>query len=137
MSFLKPIRVKRNLISFNKVSPKAYVFCMLLCFLAIFFCPAATYAHGPGDVTLNYDSDSHILSVTISHSVSNPEKHYIKRITITKNGKPLETYEYKSQPAPSPFTYTYKVEAKEGDTLKVKAKCNYFGSRTKELVIGK
>ena len=123
--------------SFNRVSPKAYIFCMLLCFLAIFFCPAATQAHGPGDVILNYDSDSQILSVTISHSVSNPQKHYIKKITITKNGKPLETYEYKSQPDPSSFTYTYNVKAKEGDTLKVKAKCNYFGSKTRELTIGK
>ena len=137
MSFLKRIRVKENFMSFNRVSPKAYIFCMLLCFLAIFLCPVATYAHGPGDVTLNYDSESQILSVTTSHSVSNPQKHYIKKITITKNGKPLEAYEYKSQPAPSPFTYTYNVEAKEGDTLKVKAKCNYFGSRTRELVIGK
>jgi len=137
MSSLKQTRVKGNLISLNRVSPKAYIFCMLLCFLAIFFCPAATYAHGPGDVTLNYDSDSNILSVTISHSVSNPQKHYIKKITITKNGKPFETYEYKSQPDPSSFTYTYNVEAKEGDTLKVKANCKYFGSKTKELVIGK
>ncbi|MBW2651221.1 MAG: hypothetical protein JRC66_09535 [Deltaproteobacteria bacterium] len=137
MSFLKQTRAKGELMSFNRVSPKAYIFCMLLCFLAISFCPAATYAHGPGDVTLNYDSDSHILSVTISHSVSNPQKHYIKKITITKNGKPLKTHEYKSQPDSSSFTYTYNVEAKEGDTLKVKAKCNYFGSKTKELVIGK
>jgi len=137
MSSLKQTRAKGTLMSFNRVSPKTYIFCMLLCFLAIFFCPVATYAHGPGDVTLNYDSESQILSVTISHSVSNPQKHYIKKITITKNGKPLETYEYKSQPDPSSFTYTYNVEAKEGDKLKVKAKCNYFGSKTKELVIGK
>ena len=137
MSSLKQTKVKENRMSFNRVSPKAYIFCMLLCFLAIFFCPAATYAHGPGDVILNYDSDSQILSVTISHSVSNPQKHYIKKITITKNGKPLETYEYKSQPDPSSFTYTYNVKAKEGDTLKVKAKCNYFGSKTRELTIGK
>ena len=137
MSSLKQTRAKGTLISFNRVPPKASIFCMLLCFLAISFWPAATYAHGPGDVTLNYDSESQILSVTISHSVSNPQKHYIKKITITKNGKPLETYEYKSQPDPSSFTYTYNVEAKEGDKLKVKAKCNYFGSKTKELVIGK
>ncbi|MBW2558857.1 MAG: hypothetical protein JRD69_08520 [Deltaproteobacteria bacterium] len=137
MSSLKQTRVRGSLMSFNRVSPKAYIFCMLLCFLSIFFCPAAIYAHGPGDVTLNYASDSHILSVTISHSVSNPQKHYIKKITITKNGKPLETYEYKSQPDPSPFTYTYSIEAKKGDTLKVKVKCKYFGSKTKELVIGK
>jgi len=137
MPSLKQTRVKGNLMSFNRVFPKAYIFCMLLCFMAISFWPAATYAHGPGDVILNYDSDSQILSVTISHSVSNPQKHYIKKITITKNGKPLETYEYKSQPDPSSFTYTYNVKAKEGDTLKVKAKCNYFGSKTRELTIGK
>ena len=137
MSSLKQTRVKENRMSFNRVSPKAYIFCMLLCFMAISFWPAATYAHGPSDIILNYDSNSHILSVNISHSVSNPQKHYIKEITITRNGKPLETYEYKNQPAPSSFTYTYNIEAKKGDTLKVKAKCNYFGSKTRELTIGK
>jgi len=137
MSSLKQTRAKGNLMSFNRVSPKAYIFCMLLCFMAISFWPAATYAHRPSDVTLHYDSNSQILSVTITHSVSNPQKHYIKKITVTKNGKPLETYEYENQPDSSSFTYTYKVQAKEGDTLKVKAKCNYFGSKTKKLTIDK
>jgi len=77
---------------------------------------------------------SQTLSVTISHSVSNPQKHYIKEITITKNGKALETYEYKSQPGPSSFTYTYNVKAKEGDTLKVKAKCNILDPRQESLL---
>jgi len=87
---------------------------------------------------LNYDSDSQILSVNyFSFRIESSGKHYIKKITITKNGKPLETYEYKSQPDPSSFTYTYNVKAKEGDTLKVKAKCNYFGSKTRKLTIGK
>ena len=137
MSSLKQARAKGILMSVHRVPPKASIFCILLCFMAISFWPAATYAHRPSDVTLHYDSNSHLLSVTITHSVSNPQKHYIKQITITKNGKPLETYEYESQSDPSSFTYTYTIKAKEGDTLKVKAKCNYFGSKTKKITIGK
>ncbi|MEA2101554.1 MAG: hypothetical protein U9P80_03130 [Thermodesulfobacteriota bacterium] len=137
MSFLKQMRVKGSLMSFNRVSPGKYMMCIFLCFMAISFWPAAAYAHGPKDVELGYDLNSHTLSVTISHSASSPQKHYIKEITITKNGEFVEAHEYKSQPDPSPFTYTYNVEAKEGDILKVKAKCNYFGSKTKKLVIYK
>jgi len=123
--------------SYNRVSPQAFIFCLLLSFLAICLLPAASQAHGPKDVTLTYDSDSQTLSVSISHSVSNPQKHYVKKVTITKNGEPVATHEYTSQSTPSSFTYTYPMEAKAGDTLKVKAKCNYFGSKTGELTIGK
>lgn len=137
MPSLQQTRGKGTLIPFNRVAPGAYILCILVCFLAIFFWPAATQAHSPGDVILNYDSDSHTLSVTISHSVSNPQSHYVKEVAITKNGNALKTYEYKGQPDPSSFTYTYNVEAKEGDKLEVKATCNYIGSRTKELTIGK
>ncbi|HOO90759.1 MAG TPA: hypothetical protein PLA74_08035 [Syntrophales bacterium] len=114
----------------------AYILCIFVCFLAISLLPAAAQAHGPKEVVLNYDSGSQTLSVTISHSVSNPQSHYIKEVAITKNGNTLGTYAYKGQPDPSSFTYTYIVEAKKGDTLIVTATCNYIGSKTKELTVG-
>jgi len=123
--------------SCNRVSPQAYIFCLLLSFLALSLRPPAAQAHSPKDVTLTYDSDSRTLSVTVSHAVSNPQKHYVKAMTITKNSEPVATHEYTSQPEPSSFTYTYPIEAKAGDTLKVKANCSYFGSETGELTIGK
>ncbi|MDD5723945.1 MAG: hypothetical protein PHY29_09460 [Syntrophales bacterium] len=121
----------------NRVSPQAYIFCLVLSFLALSLWPVAAQAHSPKDVTLTYDSDSRTLSVTISHAVSNPQKHYVKKVTITKNSAPVATHEYTSQPEPDSFTYTYPVEAEEGDTLAVKANCNYFGSETGELTVGK
>ncbi|MBW2672300.1 MAG: hypothetical protein JRD89_02640 [Deltaproteobacteria bacterium] len=74
--------------------------------------------------------------MTISHAVSNPQKHYVKKVIITKNGESVATHEYASQPGPSSFTYTYHVNAKAGDALKVRAKCNYFGSETGKLTVG-
>jgi len=121
----------------NHASYRRYIFCIVLSFLVFSLWPSLAQAHGPKDVTLVYDSGSRTVSVTISHPVSNPQKHYIKEVTITKNGKEVAVYEYTSQPEPSSFTYTYPIEAKAGDTLKVKATCNYFGSDTEELAIGK
>ncbi len=123
--------------SCNRVSPQAYIFCLLISFLALFLWPPVAQAHSPKDVTLTYNSGSRTLSVTVTHTVSDPQKHYVKMITITKNSEPAATHEYTSQPEPSPFTYTYPMEAKAGDTLKVKASCSYFGSETGELSIGK
>ncbi len=124
-------------VSLNKRASGIGILCTILCVLIISFWSSATYAHRPGDITLQYDSHSHTLGVTISHSVSNPQKHYINTITITKNGNPLETHDYKSQPESSSFTYTYIVKAEEGDVFEVKAECNYFGSRTKTFTLGK
>jgi len=137
MSYLTPKTADEISVSFNKAPSGACILCMLLCLLTLFFWSPVTYAHGPGDITLQYDSSSHLLSVTVLHPVSDPQKHYIKTITITKNKDPLETHVYKSQPESSPFTYTYNVKAEEGDIFEVKAKCNYFGSRTATLTVGK
>jgi len=121
----------------NRAAFQTYIPCLLLSFMALVLWPAAAGAHGPKDVTLAYDSDSRILSVTISHTVSDPRKHYVKKVTIAQNGSPVAIREYTSQPESSPFTYTYPVEAKAGDVLKVTTDCNYFGSKTDELTIGR
>ncbi|MBN2398213.1 MAG: hypothetical protein JXI32_07520 [Deltaproteobacteria bacterium] len=114
-----------------------YAVCLMLSLPALFLLSAGARAHSPNDISLRYDQGSRTLSVTISHAVSDPRKHYVKKITITKNGEPVATHDYTSQPEPSPFTYTYPLEAKAGDTLKVTADCNYFGSKTGEIILGK
>ncbi|MDO9516187.1 MAG: hypothetical protein Q7J01_08835, partial [Syntrophales bacterium] len=69
--------------SCNRAVPQAYILCILLSFLTLYLWPIAAQAHSPKDVTLTYDSDSHTLSVTVSHTVSNPQQHYVKKVTIT------------------------------------------------------
>lgn len=121
--------------SCNRAVFQAYLLCFLLSFPALALCPAQARAHGPNGVSLQYDPDSRTLTVTISHAVSDPRKHYVKKVTITQNGSPAATHEYASQPEASSFTYTYPVEAKAGGVLKVTAHCNYFGSKTGELTV--
>ena len=107
------------------------IVCLMIC--ASFH--ATANAHRPGNVTLGYTIDTKVLSVTISHSVSNPAKHYVDKVTIALNGKLIKTFEYTSQPDNATFAYQYTIEAAEGDELKVRAECSYFGSRTEKLIV--
>lgn len=91
-------------------------------------------AHAPSDMTLAYDSDSHILTVTIVHNVSDPNSHYIYNIKIQINT--IETHEYTSQPTSSEFSYTFDVSASQGDIITVTAECNLGGSMMKTLKVG-
>lgn len=109
----------------------------IVCLMICAACPITANAHRPGSVTLNYNADTKVLSVTISHSVSNPAKHYVEKVTITLNGELFKTFEYTNQPDSSPFTYQYSIKATEGDELKVRTDCNYFGSRTAKIIVGK
>jgi len=109
---------------------------VILCALLFLFSTTAS-AHRPKRVDLQYESATQTLSVTITHSVKNPAKHYIEDISISVNGEKVSEHEYKSQSDKDTFTVEYTVPAKDGDTIKVKAGCNYFGSKSTELTVGK
>lgn len=113
--------------------------CLVTLFLFVSFLlllPLSAQAHPPGTVTLQYDRDAKVLTVTITHSVSDETTHYIESVTIARNGAPIKTFEYKSQPDKKTFTYEYLIEAQKGDELKVRAGCSYFGSKTNTLMVG-
>jgi hypothetical protein len=75
------------------------------------------------------------LSVTITHTVSDPTSHYVKTVTVMSNGKVVQTMTYSSQPAADTFTYTYTVDAAPGTELSAQASCNYFGSDTGTVTV--
>ncbi|MBN2686660.1 MAG: hypothetical protein JXR85_00645 [Deltaproteobacteria bacterium] len=113
--------------------------CLFTFFLFVSFLlllPLSVQAHPPGTVTLQYDPDAKVLTVTITHSVADGTKHYIESVTIARNGELVKTFEYKSQPDKKTFTYEYLIETQKGDELKVRAGCNYFGSKTNTLIVG-
>jgi hypothetical protein len=108
---------------------------MLLSLFVVFICASNGNAHPPKNMTVQYDADVQMLNITIDHPVKDPSKHYIKEVKIEKNGKPVDSYPYTTQPGKSPFTYTYKVPAQSGDTIKVRVKCSILGSKTGTLRI--
>lgn len=106
--------------------------CILQLLWALLVVPVA--AHAPSEMQVEYDTDAHMLTVTIVHNVSDPATHYIYKITI-ENGGTYE-YEYESQPTDSQFTYTYTVDAASGEVITVTAECILGGFITGELEIG-
>ncbi len=104
-------------------------------FLFVIFISSTVEATPPKSVTLEYNSSSHVLTVTIEHKSPFPTRHYIKNVTIKKNGEMVAPYTYTSQPDKTRFTYTYPVAAEQGDKLDVTAKCSLFGSKTEQIVV--
>lgn len=109
---------------------------VLFLFIANFSCPEKSYANPPQALTISYDSNSQILTVTITHKSSLTGFHYIKQVDIKKNDSVVSNNAYDSQPDPKTFTYTYKLPAAKDDKLEVTASCSLWGHKTANLVIG-
>jgi len=111
--------------------------CSLILVVVCFMYPQTSFANAPKDMQLSYDSQSQMLTVTITHKSPFPNFHYIKIVEIKKNGNVMSTNKYKNQPDQATFTYSYNVPAKAGETLEVKASCSLFGSKTVNITVGK
>ena len=98
-----------------------------------FVCPVA--AHPPSEIGLSYDDVSQQLSVTITHSVPDPQDHYVRNVQVKVNDRVSSDVDYKSQPSTDPFTYTYLIPVNPGDTVRVTATCSLGPSLTKILEI--
>lgn len=104
-------------------------------FLIFLIAVPAAFAHSPTGMELEYDKDEGTLEVDITHSVNDPDDHYVERVEIRRNGELVNSEDYTSQPSNSTFSYTFTVSAEEGDSLQVEAFCNQFGSITEEMEV--
>lgn len=94
-------------------------------------------AHSPSSMSINYDKETKMLSVSITHIVDNPEDHYIYNITIEKNNNFYKSFDYTSQPSSSSFTYNYNdIDSINGDMFSVTARCIKGGQISKSLTVG-
>ena len=86
-------------------------------------------------MTLEYNSGTETLSVTISHSSGNFNTHYIYEVNATVNGGQGVDQGYTSQPS-NTFTYNYNLIASAGDVIQVTARCTQAGIITRSLTVG-
>ena len=86
----------------------------------------AVRSHSPSSMNLSYDRDTNELTVRITHTVENPNDHYVERVEVRKNGSVVDN-SYTSQPSANTFTYTYNVSATTEDSITATAYCNRFG----------
>ena len=92
-------------------------------------------AHTPGPITLDYDSSSGILTVTVTHSTSDVNSHYIYEIVVQKNSVQVDIETYTSQGETSGVTETFTITAVDGDVLSATAKCSVSGQITGQTTV--
>jgi hypothetical protein len=108
----------------------------IVLFLILILCSANIQAHSPSSMKIIYDKEEKTIDVEITHSVSNPNTHYVNKIEVRINDELYETFDYTSQSGSS-FSYTLdSIEASEGDEIEVKAICNQGGQITRQLTVG-
>jgi hypothetical protein len=90
-------------------------------------------ANPPQDMTLEYNSNTNILEVSITHAVADNTTHYIFSIIVSVNGSVDQSHGYDSQPDLIYFVYNYSLVTNNGSVISVTASCSEGGSLTKTL----
>ena len=109
-------------------------------FLVVFFCiflyTSTTIARPPEEVTAEFDLESRILSVKVTHNVGREsDSHYIEEVTITHNGK-KNIVQKTSRQLSDTQTFLYFMPAvKKGDEIEVLAVCSLFGEGTFKFTV--
>jgi desulfoferrodoxin (superoxide reductase-like protein) len=103
--------------------------------LFILSLPHMALAHNPEKVDVFYDFNTKTLAVKITHISNTPDRHYVKEVTVKKNGQVVQRGTYTKQDGDT-FTYTYKMQATAEDVIEVTATCSIHGSKTVKYQAG-
>jgi desulfoferrodoxin (superoxide reductase-like protein) len=102
--------------------------------LVLFVVPLV--AHSPKSPELEYDVETGVLSVSITHSVNDASKHYVNKVVVELNGKKIIEQKFRSQTDEEEQQVVYSIiDAKEGDKISVTAFCNISGKKNGELTV--
>jgi len=98
---------------------------VLIIFLAT--CPKAL-AHSPPRIETEFSPINRVLTVTVIHSVRNPEKHYVDRIELKKDGRRVAIKEFESQDNAKTQTAEFALFGIEtDDPITIEANCSITG----------
>lgn len=87
----------------------------------------------PRYLKVQYQEETHLLKVTLTHITPVRSIHYIYRIIVQRNGALEQSYFYSKQPHFFLNTYTYNFSANPGDVITVSAFCILFGYNTRSI----
>ncbi|MGD9396581.1 MAG: hypothetical protein PVJ05_09160 [Candidatus Thorarchaeota archaeon] len=110
------------------------IFGVLLAIMILFQGTPVT-AHSPNSMDLSYDFTSQVLTIEVSHSVSDVNTHYIYQVVVEKNSVEVLTRDYTTQNSTSGMSATYTIAADHGDVLSVTAKCIQSGQLTRQITV--
>ena len=99
---------------------------------------ASLYAHSASEVKAEFNDGTKVLTVTYAHSVKDPASHFISTVTVELNEKEIISQKLSRQDDTKNGSVIYKIpEAKAGDKIMVKTRCNKGGNKNFELTVEK
>jgi len=105
-------------------------------FMAMVLANLSAYAHPPSDIIITYDMQTKVLHAVIMHNTMNTVKHYIKKVEVALDNKPIITQTFALQGNNVSQDVTYIVpDAKLGDKISVEGECNISGTLKKETTV--
>lgn len=106
---------------------------MLLVALFISF---GAMAHAPKKVILSFNKEKGTLEATIIHKVKDIKDHYIKEVVVYVNDIEVITKTYQVQTEKADEKVAIPLEnIKEGDEIKLTAKCNKLGKKSAKITV--
>jgi desulfoferrodoxin (superoxide reductase-like protein) len=93
-------------------------------------------AHSPKSLELDYNSETSVLNISVTHSVNDASKHYVNKVVVELNGKKIIEQKFRSQTDEEGQQMVYSIiDAREGDKISVSAFCNISGKKKGELTV--
>ncbi|MFW6041179.1 MAG: hypothetical protein ACOC85_05025 [Thermoplasmatota archaeon] len=109
---------------------------MILASVTLLFSATTIDGHSPSDVSIEYDKEVEELTVSITHSVGDPQSHYIYNVVVEVDGDTVIDEDYNEQPDDTSFQYTYDLSVDEGSNIEATVYCIQAGSNSATLVVG-
>lgn len=93
-------------------------------------------AHPASEINLEFNKETHLLTVDFAHKVKDAEKHFILEVIVNLNKEEIITQKLAKQDNTENGSLVYKIiDAKPGDKIKVSIKCNKIGKKSTEITI--
>lgn len=108
----------------NRIGLRISTLFLLVTFSAAFACPHLVEAKPPTQIELDYNEETEILFVNVTHQVPNPKNHYIELIEVFKNSVFQFNRTYPEQEFNYGLNDTFTIAASSGDNLTVTATCS-------------
>jgi len=93
-------------------------------------------AHPPGEIEMSFDLENKMLEVTIPHGSQDNTDHFINSVNVYLNDN-LHVEQAFIVQTDNEVQYLHYMlpGAKAGDTIRVTADCNKFGSGENEITV--
>lgn len=107
---------------------------IMLTFVLVLAVCTNAFCHSPSGIKVDFKEGG--IDVEVSHSVSSPASHYVKRVEVKVNGEKAAEKDFTSQTDDIRQKTSFELPAlKKGDILEVAAYCSKYGDVKKSVTV--